>query len=141
MATTALPVLRPHGPNKVGELLRLIARLRTIDDVISPEGLRQAIELALEFAALLGMESEFIDRLRVILADESVFQTVLAIVRFLGGLIDVVGEPAQGAIRLSSVDGGTQSDVTIQGFLEWLPTVLQILELIRQLSETFESNT
>jgi hypothetical protein len=87
------------------------------------------------------MESEFIDRLRVILADEDAFQTVLAIVRFLGGLVEVVSEPVQGGLHLCLADGMTQSDVTIRGFLEWLPTVLQILDLIRRFLETFEPNT
>jgi hypothetical protein len=132
-----LPILHSQSLDKIRDLLRIIADLRGIGDITTPDGLRRAIEFVLELADLIGLDEKLVERLRTILADQNVFQIVLSIVRFLAGFVDVVGEPADGRFHLSSVDGQTQSDMSIRGFLEWLPIVLQILDLLRRLSEAF----
>jgi hypothetical protein len=113
------------------DVLELMGRIRQIQSPItSPDGLRQTIELVLHFAELLGVSGDFADRLRQILNDESVFQIVLSIVRFL---LDMAGaESAEGNLR-ASFDVGNATRIERQSFLSWLPIVVQIINLIRRI--------
>jgi hypothetical protein len=113
----------------IRDLLQLIGRMRQITDpVTSPEGLRQAIELLLSFAELLGLSQEVTQRLRQILDNEIIFQIVLGIVRFLLG--EGISNINDGHLHATFGDGSTFV-VEAKDFLSWLPIVVQIINLIR----------
>lgn len=116
------------------DLLRLLAALRDISEPLTtPEGLKKAIAVLLELAVFLGLDQQLVERIRLILSDERVFQLVLAIVGYLAGLLRLDGETGDGRLRLTALDGQGELNVETRGFLEWLPFILQIIELIRRL--------
>ena len=118
-----------HELGRLRDMLELIGRIRQIQaPITSPDGLRQAIEFVLHTAELLGVSDELTNRLREILADENAFQIVLGIVRFLLGEMGV--ETSEGNIRASFADGNSVV-IEPQAFLNWLPIVVQIINLIR----------
>jgi hypothetical protein len=105
------------------DVLELVGRIRQIQEPItSPGSLRQTIELVLHFAQLLGLSTELTDRLRQILADENVFQIVLATVRFVLGELGM--ETADGKLRVSFAEDGT-AVIEPQDFLSWLPIAVK----------------
>lgn len=137
--TTTFPAiaLSASGLGNWAEILRLIGELRGLRDLTSPDGLRQAIEAVLGFAQLVGLDERFIEKLRTILADEQAFEIVLAIVRFLVGRIKLSERPEEGRFQIASEGGQFSGDVSVRSFVDWLPAVLQILDLIRRLLEAF----
>ena len=113
------------------DVLDFIGGIRQIrDPITSPDGLRQTIELVLNFAELLGTSDELTDRLLQILADENVLQIVLAIVRFVLGTAS--DETDDGTPR-AAFDPPRSTAIQPQDFLSWLPIVVQIINLIRQI--------
>lgn len=113
------------------DVLELIGRIREIDEPItSPEGLRQALEFILNFAELLGVSAEITDRLRRVLADENVFRIVLAIVRLLLG---AAGAEAQDNKIRAFWDDGSEVLIDSNDFLDWLPIIIQIIDLLRMI--------
>ncbi|MEX2118488.1 MAG: hypothetical protein WD847_02665 [Pirellulales bacterium] len=134
MAPIQRPVLPPSLFEKLRELLRLIAAIGAIDEPLTtPEGLKKAIAVVLELAAFLGLDDELVRRIGLVLTDETVFQIVLAIVRYLAGMLVVEGQPHDGRLRLTAVEGSDSVEVDVAGFLDWLPIVLELIELIRRL--------
>ncbi|MEX0710899.1 MAG: hypothetical protein WD278_01030 [Pirellulales bacterium] len=134
MNATMPGLLAANQFQRFRELLRLLAALRDISEPLTtPEGLKKAIAVLLELAAFLGLDQELVERIRLILSDERVFQLVLAIVGYLAGLLRLNGETGDGRLRLTAVDGQAEFNVETRGFLEWLPFVLQLIELIRRL--------
>jgi hypothetical protein len=128
-ATVDLAECRFRQLGLMRDVLELTGRIRQIQaPITSTDGLRQTIELVLHFADLLGVSSEFTDRLRQILTDENVFQIVLGIVRFLLG--DGGVEASDGKLRAAFADGSS-TVIEPQDFLSWLPIVVQIINLIR----------
>ena len=121
----ALPVL---GINtKFRELLDLLAALRDIrDPLTSAEGLRASLELLLRLAEFAGVDRAWTDRVRTILDDPHAFDIVLAIVRYLHGLLDT-----EQVVR--SIADHDAADVAAQDFLDWLPFILEIVALLREL--------
>ncbi len=71
---------------------------------------------------------KWVNRLEQILNDDNVFQIVLAIVPALSGWSGAVGGDNQ--LRVSSVS--QQVTVHAQAFVDWLPIVVQLIQLLRQ---------
>jgi hypothetical protein len=125
--------------SKLRELLDLLASLRNIrEPLTSPEGLRASLELLLRLAEFAGVDRAWTDRVRTILDDPRAFDVVLAIVRYLHGLVSgeniirlIAEEDAATIERLAA-----ESEVAAQDFLDWLPLILEIIALLRELRRT-----
>ena len=112
---------------KFRELIDLLAALRDIrEPLTSPEGLRASLELLLRLAEFAGVDHAWTDRIRKILDDPRAFDIVLAIVRYLHGLLET--EQVVQAIAERNA-----TDVAAQDFLDWLPLILEIIALLREL--------
>ena len=121
----ALPVLGLNS--KLRELLDLLAALRDIrEPLTSPEGLRASLELLLRLAEFAGVDRTWTDRLRTILDDPRAFDIVLAIVRYLHGLIETEQV-------IQSIAEHNATEVAAQDVLDWLPLILEIIALLREL--------
>ncbi len=133
---------------KLSEMLELLSALRGIEQPLTaPEGLRQSLELLLRLAQFAGVDPRWTARLRMLLDDRELFELALAIVRYLARVMDsYVGSavtpgdkpdtpsPAQPSIAAAAANPPAPP-VTVDGqsFVDWLPIVLQILSLLRQL--------
>jgi hypothetical protein len=128
----ALPVLSLNS--KLRELLDLLAALRSIrDPLTSPEGLRASLELLLRLGELAGVDRAWTDRVRAVLDDPRAFDIVLAIVRYLHGLIatdEIVQSIAEYNAAANDASAG---DLVAQDFLDWLPLILEIIAFLREL--------
>lgn len=133
MSTTiAVPLLAADRLQRLGRLAKLFQLLRSVSGPITtPENLRQTLSTLLEVAGLVGLDQEWIDRIEHILNDENVFQIVLAVVRALSGWSGSVGGDNQ--MRVSSAS--QQVTVNAQAFVDWLPVVVQLNQLLHQLRE------
>jgi hypothetical protein len=124
-----LTELKLQQLGQMHDVLELIGRIRQVQEPITArDGLRQTIELILNFAELLGASGELTDRLRQILADENVFHIVLAIVRFVLG---AVSDETDDSTPRAAFDAPRRTVIEPQDFLSWLPIVVQIIKLIR----------
>jgi hypothetical protein len=120
--------------DKLREFLRLLAALASISEPITtPDGLRKALTVILQVAQFLGLDQAFIDRVRTILADEHVFQIVLSIVQYLAGVLQLNRSQRDTRIRFEAVDGSVGTIIEAQDFIEWLPFVLQLVDLIQRI--------
>jgi len=129
----ALPV--PGFTSKLRELLDLLAALRDIrEPLTSPAGLRSSLELLLRLAEFAGVERAWTDRVRRILDDQGAFDIVLAIVRYLHGLM-ATEEIARSIAQYDVVaqDTASTGDIAAQDFLDWLPLILEIIAFLREL--------
>jgi hypothetical protein len=125
LTTTALPL-----NSKLRELLSLLAALRDIrEPLTSPDGLRASLELLLRLAAFAGVDRSWTDRVRTILDDSRAFDIVLAIVRYFDGLMET-----EQVVQSIAEHNGT--DLAAQDLLDWLPLVLEIIALLRDLRRT-----
>ena len=112
--------------SKLRELLDLLAALRDLrEPLTSPEGLRVSLELLLRLAEFAGVDRAWTDRVRSILDDPRAFDIVLAIVRYLHGLMDTEQV-------VQSIADRDATDVAAQDFLDWLPLILEIMALLRE---------
>ncbi len=112
--------------SKLRELLDLLAALRDIrDPLTSPEGLRASLEPLFRLAEFAGVERAWTDRVRNVLDDPRAFDIVLAIVRYLHGLMDTEQV-------VQSIAEHNATDVAAQDFLDWLPLILEIIALLRE---------
>jgi hypothetical protein len=130
----ALPMV---GINtKLRELLDLLAALRDIrDPLTSAEGLRASLELLLRLAEFAGVDRAWTDRVRTILDDPHAFDIVLAIVRYVHGLMDTE-QVVRSIADYDAASGqclAAESDVAAQDFVDWLPLILEIIALLREL--------
>jgi hypothetical protein len=127
--SVALSELNFAHLSKISDLLELLHLIRRIQKPIaSPEGLRQAIELLLRIAELLGVSSDMIERFRQILTDDNLFQIVLAIVRLLSGMATV--ETRNGMLVAYLMDD-RELAIEAADFLGWLRIVIEIVNLLR----------
>jgi hypothetical protein len=113
----------------------LLAALRDIrDPLTSPEGLRASLELLLRLAEFVGVDRAWTGRIRTILDDPRVFDIVLAIVRYLQGLmeteqvIQLIAENDTADVQRLAAE----TDLAAQDFLDWLPLILEIIALLRE---------
>jgi hypothetical protein len=129
-ASVAVPLLVSERLLRLQRLAQLFAVLRRLTDPLtSPEALKQAIHTLLEIAQLLGLDDDWADRLQQVLEDERRFQIVLAVVRAIAGWSGSI----DGMNRLRVSSASQQVVVEAQAFVDWLPIVVQILQLLKQL--------
>jgi hypothetical protein len=104
------------------DLLELLAALRQMPDPLaSADGLKQAIALLVRLAELVGIDDAWTERLRQIVTDPALFNLVRAIVQYLSHLL---GDRRHVA---------TADTIDPQSLAQWLPVVLEIIRLIKQL--------
>lgn len=129
-STIAVPMLAADRFQRIGRIAQLLRLLQKFNGPLtSPENLREALGALLEVAGLVGLDQEWIERLEHIRNDEHVFQIVLAVVRAISGWSGAVAGDNQ--VRVSSAS--QQVTVSAQSFVDWLPIVVQIIQLLRQL--------
>jgi hypothetical protein len=125
----ATPAWNVEGRLKaIRQMLELAASLRLIGDLTTSDGLRRAISALLELAELLGLDPQRVQWLRGVLLDEGILNILLALVQYAWG------RTAQTPVQadqppLDSLGGSAE----LRGIEEWLPLILEILKLIRQL--------
>lgn len=116
---------------RVRELLEILAAVRGISEPLtSPAGLRQAALLVLRLGELLGLDPHWTERLEQLLASDALLETVLAVVRYVLG--SQGREQTDGSIRAAGSDG-REIVVDEASLLEWLPLVVQLLRILRQI--------
>ena len=121
--------------SKLRELLDLLAALREIrEPLTSPDGLRSSLELLLRLAEFAGIDRAWTDRVRRVLDDQRAFDIVLAIVRYLHGLM-ATEEIVRSIAQYNSAENQTAStpNLAAQDFLDWLPLILEIIAFLREL--------
>jgi hypothetical protein len=127
----------PGITSKLRELLDLLAALREIrEPLTSPAGLRASLELLLRLAEFAGVDPAWTDRVRRFLDDQRAFDIVLAIVRYLHGLL-TTEQIVQSIAEYNAPAGQPTSrgEITAQDFLDWLPLILEIIAILRQLRQ------
>ncbi|MBI2826381.1 MAG: hypothetical protein HYX69_17020 [Planctomycetia bacterium] len=118
--------------SKIRDLLDLIGAIRGITSPpTTAEGLRQVLALVLRLADLVGIDPTWTERLAAILRDDGVFNIVLAIVQFLMGAAGK--EQADNTFRVRVSNSAPEVVVDEQSFAAWLPLVIQLLALLRQI--------
>jgi len=129
-ATIAVPMLVNDRLSRLSRLAQLFAVLRRLSDPLtSPESLRQALGTLVEIAQLLGFDDDWGDKLQQMVNDERLFQIALAIVRAISGWSGNV----DGLNRLHMTNASQHIVVDAQSFVDWLPIVVQIIQLLKQL--------
>jgi len=129
-ATIPLPGLAADRLQRIARLNQLLRLLRGLTGPLAdPENLRSTLYLLLEIGRLVGLEPEWLERLERIVGDDRVFAIVLAIVRAVSGWTSALEAKGQLSVR-SAAAGET---VAAQGFFDWLPIVVEIIHLLRQL--------
>jgi hypothetical protein len=125
----------PGFTSKLRELLDLLAALREIrEPLTSPAGLRDSLELLLRLAEFAGVDRNWTDRIRRVLDDQRAFDIVLAIVRYLHGLMateEIVQSIAQ--YNATANEPTSRGEIAAQDFLDWLPLILEIIAFLREL--------
>ncbi len=120
------------GLSKVRDLLSLIGALRDINaPLTTADGLRQTLAVVLRLADMLGIDPAWSNRLAAILRDEGVFNVVLAIIQYLTGVAGK--EQADNTIRVRIASSAREVIVDEASFAAWLPLVIQLLSLLRQI--------
>ena len=120
------------GLSKIRDLLSLIGAIRDITSPLtSAEGLRQTLNVLLRLADALGVDPAWSNKLATILRDEGVFNVVLAIIQYLMGVAGKEG--ADNALRVRVAASGQEVIVEESSFATWLPLVIQLISLVRQI--------
>jgi hypothetical protein len=113
---------------KLRQALQLLADIESLPQPItSADGLRQAIDDLAQLATLLGIDSTWSDRLTTILSDQTVFDLVLAVVQAL------FASPMPPSPAPNPAPTAVLTTVDPQLLAQWLPLVVQIISLIRQI--------
>ncbi len=129
------PTLSPAAlfPGRFGalrQLLELLSQLGRLDEPITtPVGLRQAIQFAIAVGRLAGLDAGWLERLQAALDNEAVFGVVLALVRLAAQAASASNDDA--GLRISTADADIV--LTGQAIADWLPIVLELVELLRLL--------
>ena len=156
MASAGVMGIRGAGRlGKIRDVLSIVGKIRRIDGALTEaEAFRSAVGLVLELAETVGVDWRWTDRLRRILENESIFELVLAIVRYVSGLVE--SDATDEALHVACVEGwaraeagpvgdrcGTNASDTFEaaGLMEWLPLVVQILSLIRNIRGEFDGTS
>lgn len=142
MTTRRRATLAPFAFGQLGrlrELLDVIEEIRKVPDPLtSLDGLKRTLELVLRLAELAGVEKSWLDRLRKILADEAILRVVLAVTQYALGLVgfDSDGPTLRATVLIrEGADGASREEIVVdaEGFIEWLPLVLQLIRLVLKL--------
>ncbi len=132
-ATLSIPQFPPVQIAKLSSLLDLLDELRqAAASLATPAGLQSAIGLLIKIADALGMDAAWAEQLQTILSDQNIFEVVLAIVRFLNSLLPGGGQPATATVGSTAAPDRVTLDA--QAFINWLPIVIQILQLLQQVA-------
>lgn len=114
---------------KLRQVLDLLAAVREIEGSLTErEGLRGYVAIVLRFAELLGLESEWIERLRGVLENDASLDLLLALVRFAANWMGRLERNGGGRVHATS-----PATVEAAALAAWLPLVLWLLETWRQL--------
>jgi len=128
--TVTLRSFSPVLPSKLS-LQSLLALLKKLQQLAQPlataDGLRQAIELLVQLGSAAGLNSAWISRLQSLLTDQNAFNTVLSIIAWLESLLGSGSTPA------SEATTPLELAIDAQSLADWLPIVLQILQLIQSI--------
>jgi len=117
--------------SKIRDILGLIGELREIrEPLTNADALRRSLELLARFAEFISVDGQWIERIKSILSDENVFNIVLAIVRLLAGF--VVAKRDEGTFVVAMAEG-PDAVIEAQAFIDWLPLIFQLLDLLRQI--------
>ena len=135
VSTLALPVVAADRLQAIARLAQLFKLLRGINGPLtSPENLRQLLHTLGEIGKLIGLDAEWLERLEQIVTDERVFQIVLAIVRALAGWSGTITPGASSNDhQLRVAIASQQLAVDAQSFIDWLPIVVTLIQLLRDL--------
>lgn len=115
---TALP-----GGVKLSSLLALLKKLQQLAlPLATADGLRQAIQVLVQFGAAAGLNSAWLSQLQSLLGDSGAFNTVLSIIAYLESLSSANSEASNAGLTINA-----------QSFANWLPLVIQILQLIESI--------
>ncbi len=111
---------------RLRDLLDLLADIQQMrEPLTTPGGLRQALELLARLAELIGIDLQWIERVQAVLADERVFNIVLAVMQYV---LFSLWEDAEATVFDFS---GESCGIDAQSFSEWLPLVLELLAFWR----------
>ena len=117
-------------PGKVN-LQSLLALLKKLQQLALPlataDGLRQAIAMLVQVGTAAGLNSAWINSLQNLLNDENAFDTALSIITYLESLLGSGNTPANNAAAPAELA------IDAQSLADWLPIVLQILQLIQSI--------
>ncbi|RIK84412.1 MAG: hypothetical protein DCC68_01660 [Planctomycetota bacterium] len=112
------------------ELVALLKSLGRLDEPITtPAGLRRVIELALSLGKLVGLDATWLQRLQSALDNEAVFELVLALVRLAAQA--ATARNHEKGLRIQTADAEVVLSAT--AITDWLPIVLELIELFRLL--------
>jgi hypothetical protein len=131
-AATPLAQVPLGGLSKLRDLLSLLGDIRNITDPLTTaDGLKRALTLILQLADTLGLDPGWTDRLTAILGDQGVFNVVLAIIQYLTGIAGAERSDNTIHVQLSASDQEVIVDEA--SFVAWLPLVIQLISLLRQI--------
>ena len=129
-ATLTIPRFPPPLAAKLGNLASLLAELRAAAAALAtPDGLKKAIAILIDVADALGMDAAWTAKLQALLSDQNVFEVALVIVQFIESLFGSSPPPLPSA----AASAGDPVTLDAQAFADWLPVVMQILQVIEQL--------
>jgi hypothetical protein len=109
-------------------LLALLKKLQQLaEPLATADGLRQALEMLVEIGGAAGLNSAWIAQLQSLLSDQNAFDTVLSLIAWLESLL------GSGSATASEVAAPAELAIDAQSLADWLPIVLQILQLIQSI--------
>ncbi len=118
--------------NRIRHTLTVISALRRVrQPFTTAQGLKQSLELLLQLGRTTGLDRTGLAPLQRMVEDEEAFQVVWAIVQYLGGLVCQEHGTAE-TLTLTARDG-SQTSVPTAAFFRWLPLVVQVMSLLRQI--------
>jgi hypothetical protein len=116
----------PPALGKLIQVVDLLEQLRAATPTIgTADGLRNVVNLFGQVGQLVGVDSAWTSKLQTILADQQVFDIVLAIVKYVDSLL--APKPPAGAVT------ATATTIDAQAFADWLPLIMQIMRLLKSL--------
>jgi hypothetical protein len=109
---------------RMRELLELLAALREWHPTLTTiEGLRGALGVVERLATLLGADDAWLTWPRRVADDEALLAIVASIVDYLW----------RGAANPHAVAAGADASVIAAGWRDWLPLLLELIELLQAL--------
>jgi hypothetical protein len=128
---------------RIGDLLSLLRGVRNLPELDTPEGLKAAFELVVQVGDMLGLDPDFLERIRQALDDEELLGVLAAIARYVLGLMSgseqvaTVQDLNTGDSVTVLVDRDNEKVVTNQSIATWLPLILQVIGLVRHIRDSF----
>lgn len=108
---------------QIRELLDLVNEVRALDDPFaSPDDFRRLITLVVRLGSAFGFDSAWLERFERLLTDDDLVAVVLAITHYV---LHSTGVKATNAVEPLVVDA--------QSYADWLPLVIELVQLVRKL--------